>query len=285
MVYGGHEAKFYYVVESVYGQIPTSPQMLGIENVESVEPMIDPGNIKLRGIGTRDLTAIKRGLRQVGVKVDYAVPSDDVMQFLQHTLTLYPLTIEVIYDKSGTIVDLRFTGCRVDKTTVQCSVEEVVKASVELIGQSLAAETSKISGASYTDFGGAIPFSQCYVQFGTASGGNLQTIEEITDWKFTVANNLKRVPVIRSTSGELLKFLQPRHRSITGELTFEFENRTRYYEVINDTEFSVKLGLGPKYVLLKYCKWDSVKTPTRLEDLVSLKGEFTARTVEFEGVS
>lgn len=280
MAYGGHEAKFYYIVESVYGTTPTSPAMKGIEIVESIESGIDPSNLKLRGVGSRDLAVIKKGLRKVDVKVDYVMPSDDVLQFLQHITTGYPLSLEIVYVKGAAIVDLRYTGCRFDKATIQCSVEDVIKATVDLMGQDVVAETAKITGATYTDYGGAVPFSESYVSKGAADGTSQVTVEEITDWKFTIANNLKRVPVIRSTNGHLLKYLQEQQRDSTGELTFEFENRTEYYDVVNDSEFSLKIGLGStKYALFKYCKWDRVASPTKIEDLVSLKAPFTARQV------
>lgn len=286
-MFAAHEAKFYYVTEEPYGATPTNPAFKGLdENVENIDPSVNPGNIPVRGCGSRDLAQLKKGLLQVGFKLDYIVPADDVMQCLQHIITLYPQTCEVIYEKPGTsLIDLRFSGCRFDKETVRCSVEDVVHASIEAVGQNVNPDTARLEGASYTDFGGAVPFSSCYVQRGDADGSNLQTIEEVTDWEWTITNNLKRVPVIRSTNGSLVKYLLPRSRNLTGKLTFEFENRTRYYEAITDAEFSLKFGIGPKYVLFTHCKWDNIETPTKFDDLVSLNAQFTACAVEFEDVT
>jgi hypothetical protein len=36
---------------------------------------------------------------------------------------------------------------------------------------------------------------------------------------------------------------------------------------------------GSNYALFKYCKWENVAAPTRIEDLVSLKARFIARDV------
>jgi hypothetical protein len=50
--------------------------------------------------------------------------------------------------------------------------------------------------------------------------------------------------------------------------------------VLNDAEFSLKFGLGgSSSALFKYCKWERVGTPTKVEDLVSLKAPFVARDV------
>jgi hypothetical protein len=144
----------------------------------------------------------------------------------------------------------------------------------------LAVGTAKIAGATYADYSGAVPYHESYVQRGAGDGSGLADVERVTDWKFGVENNFKRVPVIRSTSGHLLKYLQERHRVLTGELTFEFESKQEYDDVINDSEFSLKFGLGgTNSALFKYCKWENVGTPTKIEDLVSLKAPFVARDV------
>ena len=279
-VYGAHEAKIYYVQESTYGVTPTNPSMLGIATAENVETALDPGLIKIRGVGSRDFNIIRKGLRQVGLKVAYALPSDAPINFLQYVLNLNSLSVEVFYEKASGITDLLHKGCRMDKARVECSIEDVVKASAELIGQDVAVGTAKISGATYADYSGAVPYYESYVQQGAGDGSGLTVVERVTDWKFTVENNLKRVPVVRSTGGHLLKYLQERHRALTGELTFEFESKQEYDDVINDSEFSLKFGLGgTNSALFKYCKWENVGALTKIEDLVSLKAPFVARDV------
>jgi hypothetical protein len=279
-VYGAHEAKLYYVQESTYGVTPTNPSMLGLATADNVEPSIDSGLLKIRGIGSRDVQSLRRGLRHIDLKVSYALPSDAPISFLQYVTTLNSASIEVFYEKASGIIDLLHKGCRMDKVTAECSIEDVVKATADLIGQDLAVGTAKISGANYADYLGAVPFNESYVQRGAGDGSGLAAVERITDWKFTVENNLKRVPVIRSTSGYLLKYLQERHRVLSGELTFEFESKQEYDDILNDSEFSLKFGLGgSNSALFKYCKWERVGSPTKVEDLVSLKAPFVARDV------
>ncbi len=59
-MFGGHEAKFYYVGEDPYGVTPVNPAMKGIEIVKSIAPAVNQSNIKLRGCGSRDLKQIKK---------------------------------------------------------------------------------------------------------------------------------------------------------------------------------------------------------------------------------
>lgn len=282
--YGAHECRVYYVQESAYGQTPSNPSMIGV-GAESVEPSISPSHVQVRGVGSRDLAALKQGLLKPVLKMTHILPSDAPIHFIQHVQTLNSLSVQVLYYKGSfasatDIISLIYKGMRVDKLSVECGVEDVVKASVELVGQDLAVGTGKISGATYSDYAGAVSFTDSYVQRGTASGGNLTEIPRVTDWKFAIENNLKAVPVVRSSNAHLLKYLVARHRDLTGELTFEFEDKSEFEDVINDSEFSLKFGLGnATAATFLYCRWEDVAAPTRVEDLVSCKAKFVARDV------
>jgi hypothetical protein len=282
--YGAHECRVYFVTETVYGETPTNPVMLGV-NTQGVEPSLDPGLVKVRGVGSRDLQSLNRGLRKVILKIPNALSSESPISFIQHVQTLNSLSVQVIYYKGlftnpTDVISFLYKGCRIDKLTVECNIEDVVKSTAELIGQDVTIGTSKISGATYGDYVGVVPYNQSFVQRGAADGSNPTDITRVTDWKFTIENNLKPVPVIRSTYGHLLKYLPARHRNLSGELTFEFEDKSEFDDIINDSEFSLKFGLGgTNSALFKYCKWEEVSTPTKIEDLVSLKAKFVARDV------
>jgi len=282
--YGAHECRVYYVMESTYGQTPSNPTMLGV-NAENIDAGINPSLIEVRGVGSRDLAALKRGLRKPTLKISHILPSEAPINFIQHAQTLNSLSVQVLWYKglfaSATdIISLLYKGMRIDKLTVECSIEELVKATVELVGQDVAVGTGKISGATYADYVGAVAYTESFVQRGAADGSNLSDVTRVTDWKFSIENNLKPVPVIRSSNAHLLKYLPPRQRELTGEITFEFEDKNELDDVINDAEFSLKFGLGgSNYALFKYCKWENVTVPTKIEDLVNLKAKFVARDV------
>jgi hypothetical protein len=269
--YGAHEAGIAYISEASYGETPASPDMIEILTAENVEPAVNPSLIKVRGIGSRDLQFIRKGLRLVDIKFSYAMQN---IEFLNFISTLGSMSLEVWYEKTAGTISLLHKGCRMDRAEVQCSVEDVIKADVTLIGQNLVAGTARI-GNSYTPWSdNPVAFYESYVKKQAA------TLERVTDWKFVIENHLKRVPVIRTTDGNLLKFLQERHRTITGEVTFEFETKEEYDDVINDTAFTLEIGLGStNKAVFTDCKWETVSSPTRIEDLVALKAPFTAKTV------
>lgn len=282
--YGAHETRVYFVVEENYGQTPLNPEMLGL-NAENVDAGVDPSLIQIRGVGSRDLQALKYGIRRPTLKVSHVLPSTAPIGFIQHTQTLNSLSVQVLWYKglfaeATDIISLLYKGMRIDKLSVECSIDDFIKATVELVGQNVEAGISKISGATYTDYAGAVSYGESFVQRGYGDGSGLTDILRVTDWKFTIENNLKPVPVIRTASAHLLKYLPARHRSLSGELTFEFEDKQEFEDVIGDAEFSLKFGLGgSNSALFKYCKWEEVTAPTRIEDLVSLKAKFVARDV------
>ncbi|MFQ6073650.1 MAG: phage tail tube protein [Candidatus Bathyarchaeia archaeon] len=278
MTYGAHEAKVYYVQETTYGATPTNPSMLGLKTAFDVEHNIDPGLLKLRGIGSRDLDTIKSGLRKPTLKFGYLVPSSAPINFLQYAVNLNSMSVEVIYERTS-IIDLVFKGAKIDKVTVQLTDIEgenavITVPNVELMGQNVVVGTSKITGATYAEYSGAVAYNESYVKKDAA------TLDRVTDWSWTIENHLKRVPVIRSTSGELLKYLRERHRDLYGELTFEFESKEEHDEVLADTEFSLEFGLGgTNKAVFGSCKWQNVRNVVRVEDLVAVKAAFVAKTV------
>jgi hypothetical protein len=278
--YGSHESKIYYIEESTFGQTPSNPPMLGVP-AESVEPQINPNNIKLRGVGSVDLQAIKKGLRAPSLKIAFPLPSDAPISFLQYAKVelAKSLSVQVLYYKGAftaatDIISLLYSGCKFQSATVECSIEDVVKANVEILSQDLTVGTAKLTGAAYSDYSGAVPFYDSYIK------KNTTTLERVTDWKFNIDNNLKQVPVIRSSNGNVLKYLPNRHRDLTGEVVFEFESKEEFDDIINDTEFDLEFGLGgANKATFSDCKWENASTPTQIEELVSLKATFVAKTV------
>jgi len=278
--YSAHESRVYYVEETAFGQTPTNPSMLSIP-AETMEPTVNPNNIKLRGVGSVDLQAIKKGLRAPSLKIAYPLPSDAPINLLQYARTELgkSLSIQLLYYKgvfaSATdVISLLFAGCKFHRVTVDCSIENVVKATAEVLAQDVTTGTAKITGATYADHSGAVPFYESYVK------KNTTTLERATDWKFTLENNLKQVPVIRTPNGNILKYLPHRHRGLTGEVVFEFESKEEFDDIVNDAEFALEFGLGGSHkAILSECKWENLASPTTVEELVSLKATFVAKTV------
>jgi hypothetical protein len=276
--YGVDEERFYYVEETVFGTTPTNPSMLGAP-CEVIDPGFDPSNIKLRGTGSYDLQAIKKGLWKPNLKINYVLPSQAPINLLQwakmdldKSLSCQVIYYKGVFGSATDIISLLFKGMRIGKASVECSIEDVIKAVMECEGQNLVTETAKITGATYADYTGAVAFHESYVKKDAA------TLDRVTDWKFDIINNPRRVPVIRTSSGYLAKYIPFGHRELSGELTLEFESKAEMDEVLADTEFALEFGLGgSSKAVFTACKWDSITHTKWLEDLICAKARFVAK--------
>jgi hypothetical protein len=277
--YNASEQRLYYIDEAAFGTTPANPTMLSVPE-DSIEPSIDPGNIRLRGAGSGDLMAIKKGLRAATLKLSYPLPSDAPINLLQYarnelnkSLSMQLLYFKGVFSVATDIISLLFTGMKVNKANVSCSIEDVVRASLELQGIDVTVGAAKISGATYTDYAGAVPFYESYVKKDTA------TYDRVSDWSFNVENNLKPVPVIRTTNGHLLKYLPSKKRDLSGSVTFEFESIQEASDVLADSDFTLEFGLGgANKAVFSNCKWDGVSIPSKMDDLIALKAPFVAKT-------
>ena len=276
--YGVDEERFYYVDEAIFGTTPTNPAMLGVP-ADVIDPGFDPSNIKLRGVGSYDLQLIKKGLRKPSLKVSYVLPSDAPISLLQwakmdldKSLSCQVVYYKGVFASATDIISLLFKGMRISKASVECSIEDVVKAVMELEGQDLETGTAKIAGAIYADYAGAVAFHESYVKKDTT------VLDRVTDWKFDIINNPRRVPVIRTSSGYLAKFIPFGHRELSGELTLEFESKAEMDEALADTAFALEFGLGgTNKAVFTACKWDSITHTKWLEDLICAKARFVAK--------
>ena len=283
--YGAQETKVYYVAESSYGLLPTSPSMLGI-NVEEHDPSIDPGLLKIYGVGSRDLQALYPGIRKVKLKLKHVPSPLAPITLTQYAGLLSSLSVQVVYFKGQwasptNINSLILLGCKVDKLTATAKTDDVLKADVDLVGQNASAGTALISGATYGDYPGGIPFYDTPVQLGSASGGGLSSLTDCTDWQFEIKNNLKPVPVIQSAgSASLLhKFLRERNRELTGEVTLEFQSPWALTALLANQQFSLNFLLGGGHqALFTYCMWEEFPPATKVKDLVSVKLKWIAET-------
>ncbi|MCW4000596.1 MAG: phage tail tube protein [Candidatus Bathyarchaeota archaeon] len=277
--YHSDQEKFYYVPEGTFGVVPASPALLG-HSCSSLDADINPNNIKVSGTGSIDLVALKRGLRQPLLKIKYPIPSDAPINFLQYvkqelniSLSLQVLYYKDIFATATDIISLIYKGARFNKATLTCDIDGILECEAEFPAQDVEVTTAKITGASYTDYAGAVSGSESYVKIGGV------TCERVTSWKLQIDNSCKPVPVIRSVNGHLAKYLTWGKRLLTGELNFEFESKQEADDVLADTEqTSLEFGLGgTNKVSVEHTKWEDFSLSGKSEDLIYAKVPFTAR--------
>jgi hypothetical protein len=283
--YGAQECRVYFVQESAYGQFPSNPTMLGV-NTEGPEPKVDSALIEVLGIGSRDLQALYHGLLKIDLKIPALLSPAAPTSLLQHVQTLYSLSFLVAYYKGlwsspSNVISHLYYGCKMNKASVSCKVDDLLKADFELIGQNILRMTSLPSGATYGDYPGGIPFSTLQVQKGASGGTGLTSLGDVTDWKFEIDNNMKRVGTIPSAgTAWAIKYLRERNRKLSGELTLEFESDWAYLDLDQDNSFSLNFQLGGAHqALFTYCKWVDWDPKIKIKDLIDIKLKFTAESV------
>lgn len=277
--YHSDQEKFFYVTEGTFGVVPTNPAMLG-HSCSLVEPDINPNNIRVAGTGSVDVAALKRGLRQPVLRVKYPLPSDapiNLLQYVKQELNV-SLSLQVLYYKdlfvSATdIISLLYKGARFNKAVLSCDIDGILECDAEFSAQDVEVGTAKITGATYTEYAGAVSGSESYVKIGGV------TCERVTSWKLQIDNSCKPVPVIRSVNGHIAKYLPWGKRLLTGELTFEFESKQEADDILADIEqSSLEFGLGgANKVSVEHTKWDDFSLSGKAEDLIYAKVPFTAR--------
>jgi hypothetical protein len=276
--YSTDQERIYYVAETVKGTTPANPAMLGVPH-ESVNPGFNPGNLLLRSGGSYDLFAIKKGTRVPSLKVSYIIPSAAPVDLLQYAKTDLDktLSVQVLYHKGSfasatDILSLLYNYMRIGKASVSCEIDDVLKANLEMIGQNVTTGTAKLSGATYTDYGGAVAFNETDLTIGGAAN------DRVVGWKFDINNNPKQVPVIRSTNGYLAKYIPFGNRQLSGEVRFEFESKTEMDNALSDTEFNIRFGLGgTAYAQMEAAKWSNITSEKWLDDLIAVRAQFDAK--------
>jgi len=268
-VYTGEEARAYYVEEATFGTTPTNPAMLCIGVIQEIEPALDPRNIVLRGIGSRNIKTIRKGLRHIDLKMVYTPQN---WNFFNYARSLKSTSIEVYFEKTSGIISLNHKGCKVDRAKVDVSIEDPVKVTMDLIGQDVAVGTAKI-GANYETEPSTNPLtgSDCSIsKAGTE-------ITRFSDFGFEIGNNLKRQPVIRATTPYLIKSLPERHEVLQGSIRADFESKAELDDILGDTEFTLLFNIGGTNFSFTGCKWKSSRLPTKIEDTVAQTLEWEAK--------
>jgi hypothetical protein len=145
----------------------------------------------------------------------------------------------------------------------------LIRAAGDFIAQKLTTATVKQGSGTYSDTVATASkvFSDGYVKMDAAA------MTECVGWRVDFNFNLKPVPVIRAADGNLMKYLQSRRREVTADLSFDFESKARFDDVVNDTARTWEIGLGSvgHYITLTSAKANLVSVPTKADDVLSCR--------------
>jgi len=270
----GAIAKAYYVEETIYGSIPTNPSFQWIGIVQNVEQNMDRSLIKLRGIGTRDLSYIIKGLLKAEISMEYAYQNKTFLNFAN---MLNDFSMEVFTDDGTTINSFICTGGMINSVDVSASVNNLVTVKPNIIAKNFVCTTAHPSGSTYASDPATTPKTWYDTKVEIPSGTEL---DGVTDWGFKINNNLERYPVITSTNGDLLKYLIERQREYSGELTIAYMGNTLLSAMANATEqATLKITVGTDTFTFNNVKFDTGRLTARPVEVIPQKLSWTAKTL------
>jgi len=270
----GAIAKAYYVEEATYGTTPANPAFQWIGVVQNVEPSYDRSLIKLRGIGSRDLSYIIKGLFKVEISFEYAYQNNTFLNFAN---TLNDFSLEVFTDDGTTIHSYLHRGGMINNVEVSASVNNLVTVKPTVIAKDVAIGTSHPTGATYANDPATVPKTWYDTKIEIPSGIE---IDGVTDWSFRINNNMERYPVITTTSGDLLKYLVERQREYSGELTAAYMSNTLMSALTSATEqATLKITIGTNTFTFNNVKFDTGRLTIRPTDVIPQKLSWTAKTL------
>jgi hypothetical protein len=276
--YSAEEEAFYYIDETTFGVTPNAPAFLG-HPCSSINPNINANNLQVRGCGSINYLANKRGRLLPELKIKFPVPSAAPTNFLQYfkpelgkSLSLNVLYYKGAFTTATDILSLLYTGMRFNKTTITCDIDGIVEAEVQLIGQNVTTGTAKVTDATYAQYSGVTSGLESYVKIAGS------TDERAISWRLEIDNGVRQIHTIKSNA-HIAKYVPFGSQKVTGEVTFEFESKTELDELLADTEKSaIEFGIGgANYVKAEYIKWDTFGLDGKIEDFITATVPFTAR--------
>jgi hypothetical protein len=236
------------------------------------EPNYVRNLIKLRAVGSRDLAYTIKGLKEIGLSFEYAYQNKTFLSFANG---LNDFSVE-IYDlvTSPTYTWLHKGGI-INSLAISASVGQIVTVKPEIFFQDVTVGSAHPSGATFSSDPGTTPktWYDCSV---TISGSPW---DGVTDFHFAIHNNLHRFPTIRSTSGDLLKFLAERQRDLTGELTLAFMDNTQLTNLLSAADLTLAFAVGSDTYTFNNAKWDSDRMSIRPTEIITQRLPFTAKTL------
>lgn len=274
----GSGSRAYYSLESGFGIFEPTGIRYRLPWL-SIDPSKTPNLLAVKTVGSDQYNALRRGMRRGDVKLTWALPSEAGV-LVKECWNLYAMSLELLYFSGEwasptNLVSLLFTGCRCNHLSVEAETSDgndeamLIRAAGDFIAQKLTTATAKQGSGTYSDTVATAgkAFSDGYVKMDGAE------MTECVGWRVDFNFNLKPVPVIRSADGDLMKYLQSRRKEVSADLTFEFESKARFDDVVNDTARSWEIGLGSAghYVTLTSAKASLVSVPTKADDVLSCK--------------
>lgn len=279
----------YYDVEDTYadGGSAGSPDFAWIGIIQEATQIYENMKRECRGIGSVDPNAFASGMDSPEITLKWIIQRKrtvatafDPKTFLDYAVT-FPTGIGIewlaTYGATPSYVSLWYKGMQIDSLDVEFDIEGFQIATAKLVGYSPTSGTSGV-GNSYASNpinlanSYALPLTGFDAEvFINAAGGADSAIDTLKRIKFSIKNNLRRIPVIQTSNSDKLKYILKSRRELTGEVTVYVEDKSQYDWLLNDTNLDIRIDLqktdNTPYFNFTNCKLDRGSIMTRLNEI------------------
>jgi len=290
-VVGSENVKVYFDTEDTYGDGGSAglPDFSWLGIVQEPAQAMDNNLSECRGIGDIDINSLRPGMVAPDLDIKYIIQKYkaggcaygdwDPATFLKYATT-FPtgLGLEWLasFGATPTIISLWYKGFLVDSLEIDFTADSFVTASVKLLGQNIAVGTAAV-GNSYEDNPLDLANSNCLPLTGfdaevfmNATGAVDVPLTNVKSVKLSVKNHLARIPVIRSATPTLLKYIQRTKRELTGEIVVFMESSSEYKDLVDMTDLDIRVDLDSTqdrpYFDFSHCTLDKGSIGTRINE-------------------
>jgi len=250
-ILGGFEGK-------VYSSTEEDSAKTNIGVVTRFNPLVDPGNIEVRGTGRRGLYNILLGVREPRFEIDMLLQDPTFLDnILDGQTALSFLHLKVGSGGEG----LTFTEAFGNRITGSCKAGDAVNATIEFWAKDCAALAS---GATTVDLDTPMRWSDSVV---SVDG---ETVTDWHEWRFEVNNNLQRLPNVIEGGTRAIK---GRHRNVSATLIRDLDDYAKYVELMSVAAemaiFNFTLTLGSTAIISSNARYGVLASPSGPEDLIA----------------
>jgi len=309
----GYKQSLYFGNETSYGSAATVDQPIGL--VQSVSPTETNNLMKIRTLGgTRDYSNLVPGKFEVSGSFDYLLQGGAFLRMAigedtgttatvdsgpkihyNGTTNAYlhimgsaasptsddfpSFTLEFGDDEGdGTKNMIRtYRGCRVNSTTINGTIDEPVKISVDWIGQSVVVSSASATSVSESTVDPYVFYQgQVYMQGTAVTSATVPAqgtkVCLLNSFDFSVNNNLEATWYIAgtcsgSTDLRALKSLIPKGRDYEANININFANKSMYQKFLGSaTATTPQTTLAAYQVVIDFVRTGTIGTPGMTDD-------------------
>lgn len=235
-----------------------NPAFLWIGIIEEATNPYDNSMRECRGIGDIDLSALATGMKNPEITLKWIIQRYWVngtgfnpKTFLDYAITP-PVGITIGYEATygSSFLSLWYKGMMIDSLDIDFGIDDFIRATMKLVGQDVVVDDALIDAESRESNpldaanGYALPLTgQDATVYLNAAGGEDAPIANVKKVHIFIKNNYVKIPVVRSSDSDLLKYILRGRRELGGELTLFVETKDELDMLVGSTLLDLKILL------------------------------------------